>query len=154
MKLRIHHFFDIIRDFGSGKKIEAHPFGHAYHMVAELILTDADTKWQLVVASDETCTGCSHLINGVCDDEITHRNDISSKEAFNNHLDTRIMSACGFEESEKYSPTELCRLAHKYLANIEFVYEGNDLAHTKVRKQNVLKGLLFYASKHEFRLDY
>lgn len=154
MKLRIHHFFDIIRDFGSGKKIEAHPYGHAYHTVAELILNDADTKWQLVIASDETCDGCSHLINGVCDDVITHRNDFSGKEDFNNHLDKRIMGVCGFKESEKYSPKELCQRVHKYLINIEFIYAGNDLAHTNVRKQNVLKGLLFYTAKHGFSFSY
>lgn len=154
MKLRIHHFFDIIRDFGSGKKIEAHPYGHAYHTVAELIMNDADTKWQLVISSDETCDGCSHLINGVCDDVITHRKDFSGKEAFNNYLDTRIMEACGFKESGKYSPKELCEFAHKYITNIEFIYAGNDLAHNKLRKRNVLRGLNFYTERHGIRVEF
>lgn len=149
MELRIHHFFDIIRDFGSGKEIAPHPYGHAYHTVAGKILENPDLEFNLVVCADDICNGCSHLVDGICDDVITHRNDFEGKEAFNNHLDQRIMSVCGFSEKRKYSPRLLLGWAQKYLDNIGFIYEGNDELHTKSRKENVAKGLRFYAEMHK-----
>uniref|UniRef100_UPI003216DF0A hypothetical protein n=1 Tax=uncultured Draconibacterium sp. TaxID=1573823 RepID=UPI003216DF0A len=148
MKLRIHHFFDIIRDLGSGKEITPHPYGHAYHTVAEKILNEPGLEYKLVECSDAICSGCTHLVNGICDDVITHRSDFESKEAFNNHLDNRIMSVCGFLENKTYSPRLLCKLAQRYLDNIGYIYEGNDELHTKARKASVEKGLRFYAEKH------
>ena len=150
MKIRIHHFFDIIRDFGSGKKIVPHPHGHSYHIVAEQIRENANLELELVIASDEICKGCSHLINGVCDDKITHRIDFKGKEDFNNHLDRRIMQACNLDSFTKYSPEKLCKIATKYLKNIEYIYEGNDPEHTLIRKENVLKGLQYYVQKYGF----
>ncbi|WP_321372698.1 hypothetical protein [uncultured Draconibacterium sp.] len=97
MKIRIHHFFDIIRDFGSGKEITPHPHGHSYHRIAKLIDNDATIEMELLIASDAICEGCSHLVNGICDDIITHRTDFSGKEDFNNHLDVRIMEVCGLK---------------------------------------------------------
>ncbi|NQU51435.1 MAG: hypothetical protein HQ522_02740 [Bacteroidetes bacterium] len=152
MRLRIHHFFDIVRDFGSGKEISPHPHGNCYHTIAEEIRINSKLEFNLIVASDEICRGCSHLIDGVCDDVITHRTDFTGKEDFNNHLDKRIMEACGFEESKKYSPKLLCELAHKYLENIEYIYQGNDAAHTQKRKENVILGLIYYSEKHGFLL--
>jgi hypothetical protein len=154
MKLRIHHFFDIIRDFGSGKEIKPHPFGHSYHAVAKLIREDATIAFQLIIESDEICKGCSHLIDGVvCDDVVSHRPDFEGKEAFNNYLDNRIMEVCGVELSKKYSPILLCGLADKYLENIKFIYEGNDLEHTEARKKNVILGLKYYSEKHGFLMS-
>lgn len=148
MKLRIHHFFDIIRDFGSRKEILPHPYGHNYHSFAEQIRGNARLEFELVIASDEICKGCSHLNDGVCDDVIIHRIDFEGKEDFNNHLDKRIMQVCDLEKSKKYSPKEIIQLASKYIENIEYVYEGNDLEHTLKRKENVIKGVKYYSEKH------
>jgi len=121
MKIRIHHFFDIFRDFGSGKKIVPHPYLHAYHSVAELILNNPDITFELVTEADEVCKGCKHLINSVCDDGISHRKDFTKKEDFNTHLDKRIMEVCELDSSEKITPKMLCQVAYKYLRNIEFI---------------------------------
>jgi hypothetical protein len=153
MRLRIHHFFDIIRDFGSGKEIVPHQHGHAYHLVAVQIRNLPEMKFELILASDEVCNGCKHLVDGVCDDIITHRKDFYGKEDFNNYLDTRIMHVCGLDLSKIYSPKELCGIAWKYILNIEFIYEGNDLLHTLKRKENVIKGLKYYSEKHGFRIN-
>lgn len=152
MKIRIHHFFDIIRDFGRNKNIKPHPHLHSYHTVAAKISVDANIEMELVVDADEVCSTCSHLINKKCDDIITHRNDFNGKEDFNNHLDKRIMKVCGLVSTEKYTPKTLSEFANKYIENIEFIYEGNDKEHTLQRKQNVIQGLKFYTEKHEFSL--
>ena len=104
MKIRIHHFFDIIRDFGSGKIIVPHQFLHAYHIIAEQIRENPDVELIIIVESDAVCTGCVHLEDSICNDIISHRKDFVSKEEFNNHLDKRIVEVCGIQLSEKYSP--------------------------------------------------
>ena len=154
MKIRIHHFFDIIRDFGSDKKIVPHPSLHAYHKVAEQIRENPNIEFELVFQSDAVCTGCVHLEKYICDDTISHRKDFVLKEEFNNYLDRRIFEICGIQISKKYSPKYLCEITHKYIANIEFIYEGNDIEHTELRKQNVIRGLNYYSEKHEFKIDF
>ncbi len=153
MNIRIHHFFDIIRDFGSGKKITPHSNLHAYHIIAEQILKNSDIEFEIVVESDAVCKGCIHLENSLCDDTISHRKDFTMKEDFNNYLDKRIIDICGIELSEKYSPKLLCKIANRYIENIEFIYEGNNLEHTLLRKENVIKGLRYYSQKHRFKID-
>lgn len=152
MELRIHHFFDIIRDFGSGKNIVPHEYGHAYHKVAEQIMGNVNLEFELVIGSDEICKGCSQLKDGDCIDLISHRQDFIGKEEFNNHLDSRIMENCGFENSKMYTPKQLCELAGNYINNIQFIYKGNDVEHTEIRKQNVISGLRYYSEKHGFVL--
>ncbi|MBT3384347.1 MAG: DUF1284 domain-containing protein [Prolixibacteraceae bacterium] len=153
MKIRIHHFFDIIRDFGSNKNITPHPYLHSYHKVAQEIRENANTELTIVVESDEVCKNCIHLKNSNCDDTISHRNDFSGKEKFNNYLDKRIVEICGIKTSIKYSPKTLCDFANKYIKNIEYIYKGNDKKHTQFRKDNVLKGLKYYSQKHDFKIS-
>jgi hypothetical protein len=148
MKIRIHHFFDSLRDFGSGKNITPHPYGHSYHLVAEQIRNNPDLEIELVVEADQVCIGCSHLVNGVCDDTVTHRADFRWKEDFNNYLDKRIINVCRIDISKKYSVRSLIRFSKKYIENIEFIYEGNDPEHTHNRKKNVIRGLKYYSGNH------
>lgn len=151
MKLRIHHFFDIVRDFGSGKTFSPHPYQHAYHLVAREIWANPHLPLDLVVSADAVCNGCIHLVDSSCDDVITHRTDFRSKEAFNNHLDHRIMKICGLQTSVCYTPEDLCRYAGKYIENMDYIYEGNDEAHTRERKNNVIKGLELYVCRHQLK---
>lgn len=153
MKIRIHHFFDIIRDFGSNKEIVAHPYLHSYHRVAEEIRENPNVEFEIVVESDQVCNNCVHLTKSACDHLITHRADFIKKEDFNNHLDTRIMEICGIQKSEKYAPKLLCELANKYIENIQFIYNGNDFEHTQQRQKNVILGLKYYSEKHSFQID-
>jgi len=148
MKLRIHHFFDIIRDFGIGKKFDPHPYQHSYHKIATLIYNNPKLEIELVVDSDVVCEGCIHLTGGHCNDTISHRSDFTSKEAFNNHLDARIIDVCEIDVSKKYSPKQLVKMADIYIQNIRFIYEGNDAEHTEQRKQNVILGLEDYSARH------
>lgn len=153
MKIRIHHFFDIIRDFGTGKKIEQHPYLHSYHTVAGAIEQNPDLELEIVLEPDAVCKGCVHLINKGCDDVIAHRKDFKQKEAFNNYLDKRIMEICDIPNSVKYSPKTLCKMAHRYILNIELIYEGNNPEHTQLRKENVIRGLKYYSEKNNFKVD-
>lgn len=148
MQLCIHHFFDIIRDFGAAKDIDQHPYGHAYHRVARIIRDDPDIPITLVSGPDDVCMGCRRLMNGRCEDTIGHRTDFRYKDAFNRHLEKRIMEKCGLRPGDRLNPRQLCRQAKDYLDHIFWIYEGNDALHTQVRKENVIKGLAYYQERH------
>jgi len=143
MKIRIHHFYDIIRDFGSGKEIKPHLYKHSYHKVAELIKSNPDLKIEIVIGADAVCNGCIHLNNGLCDDIIAYRKDFTSKEKFNNYLDQKILKVCSIKQGESISLAELFEKAQLYLKNIYWIYDGNDLENTKKRKENLIKGIKY-----------
>lgn len=145
INLRIHHFFDIIRVFGKGKSgLFPHPYGHSFHKIAEIIMSNPSLKIKNVIECDSVCDGCVHYKNGHCDDSISYRKDFASKEKFNDRIDKRIIEKCLIKEGEILTPVQLCEKAKLYLDNIEFIYSGNDLWHTEQRKRDVSKGLKFY----------
>ena len=76
-----------------------------------------------------------------CTDLIGHREDFTSKEEFNNHLDRRIMGALSIKEGQTVSLEEILDLADRYLESIQEIYRGNDIPHTEARRVNVLKGV-------------
>lgn len=141
VNLRIHHFYDIIRDLGSGKKSWKNSYNNSLDEVARLIISDTKLKIKLVLSCDSICDGCIHNKNGHCDDKITHRKYFTSKELFNNFIDEKILKYCELKIGDIYTPGELCNKAKKYLENIEKIYFGNDPKNTKERKENFVKGL-------------
>ncbi len=146
MKLRIHHFYDMIRDYGINQPITAHPYGHSYHKIAKLILINPNDTIELVLSCDAICKGCSRLEDDHCLDAIDHRADFISKESFNNHIDERIMKACGLKIGDKVTPEVLIEKTNSYLDKIEWVYKGNDKEHTANRKKYLIKGIEKYRS--------
>jgi hypothetical protein len=150
MRIRIHHFFDIIRDIGSGKNFAPHPYQHSYHLVAQQIMQNPNLKIIIVSAADSVCQGCIHLKDNNCDDILTHRPDFTSKQDFNDYLDQRISLICKIQPLKWYTPKELCIKGKSYLEKIESIYVGNDADNTQIRKENVLKGVQIYAKMHGF----
>jgi len=152
VKLRIHHFFDIIRDFGKKEKLKPHPYGHSYHKVAKAIWNNPNLKIKIIAECDDICDGCIHLKDNSCDDVISHRKDFKYKEKFNDFLDRRIMKACLINKDEVFNPIQLCKKTRLYLENILWIYEGNDPEHTLSRKKSVISGLKEYSEKHNFNI--
>ncbi len=152
MNLRIHHFFDIIRDFGRGNEIIPHTYGHSYHLVADKIWNNPKLQIKIVVQADAVCVQCSQLKSNHCIDTINHRKDYTSKEEFNNYLDKRILDRIFIREGETRTPEELCMAAKHYLEYIDWIYEGNDKENTKERKSAVVSELKCYQEKHTLRI--
>jgi len=109
--------------------------------MAEKIYSDKVDEVRLVVQSDDICHGCKMLKEGLCIDVITHREDFTGKEAFNNYLDRRILDVMKFMENQIVSTKDIIERADLYLDNIYSIYEGNDPGHTEARKSHVEKGL-------------
>ena len=149
MKLRIHHFFDIIRDIGRGIEFTPHPYGHANHKIAEMIRIGRDDKIELVMGCDDICTGCVHNIDSHCDDSILY-NRFQGKEKYNEHIDTRIMEVCGLKIHDVITAEDLCRKGEIYANSMKQIYEYGDPEITKERKLNFKKGMkVFLSGKQE-----
>ncbi len=140
-ELRIHHFFDIIRDYGAGKALKAHEYGHSYHIIGEEIYHNKLKRIKLIAGNDDICGGCRYLDSGKCLDTIDHRADFKSKQEFNDYLDLRIMKVMGYQNGQEIQVREILRCADAYLDSLALIYEGNDRAHTELRKQNVGAGI-------------
>jgi len=140
-ELRIHHFFDIIRDYGSGKTADPHPYGHSYHLAAGEIYENKLTRIKLIINNDDICANCEKLEEGHCIDTIDHRADFSGKQEFNNHLDKKIMACMNYYDGQLVDVKEIIRNAGKYIEEIYELYDGNDIEHTRARKENVKSGI-------------
>ena len=140
-ELRIHHFFDIIRDYGAHKDLKPHDYGHSYHVIANEIYNQQLDQFRLVAGSDAVCEGCRYLDAGHCLDTVSHRRDFTSKEDFNNHLDRKIMKVLGYREGQIVKTARLIEEAGGYLDSITHIYDGNDPEHTEMRKRNVKAGI-------------
>jgi len=140
-ELRIHHFFDMIRDYGSEKELKPHPFGHSYHLIGKEVFENKVRKIKLVIKNDDVCETCNKLSSGKCTDSIDHRADFVKKQLFNDFLDNRIMKAMGYHAEQVVEIKELFENAYKYLDSLFEIYKGNDLEHTKMRQFHVRAGL-------------
>lgn len=141
INIRIHHFFDIIRDIGAAKDIKPHPYGHSYHKYFNLVKNNHLIFFKIVLSCDHICEGCSKKVNGHCQDKIYHRKDFKSKEKFNDFIDKKILEACFLKEGDIISFTDLLKKGNLYLKNIFNIYEGNELENTESRKHNVVNGI-------------
>jgi len=146
-KVRIHHFFDIIRDYGSKTALNKHDYGHSYHIVGGEIFQNKLKSIQLIIENDDICINCEKLIDGLCIDKIDHRSDYLLKQDFNNHIDSQIMNYMNYFDGQIIEIRDILQDAEKYLSNIFQIYEGNDLDHTANRKKNVSNGVTLLLDK-------
>lgn len=146
MKLRIHHFYDIIRDYGKNQQITSHEYGHLYHKIADFIRHNHNEAIEIVLSHDDVCVGCKYFKDNHCLDTIDHRSDFQSKEDFNNHIDTRIMQVCEIKTGDTMTPIDLIEKLKSNLDKIEWIYEGNDKEHNALRKKYLIEGIRRYKS--------
>ena len=69
--IKPHHFVDIITKYGAGTVPSTpHPYGHAVHTIAALLLGDRDALLEMKLGADDICGPCMHNVGGLCDDAI------------------------------------------------------------------------------------
>jgi len=141
LNIRIHHFFDILRDYGSNKILEPHEYGHSYHIIGQQIYNNQISEMKLIIDNDDICQGCNKLSGKQCTDTISHRADFKSKEKFNNHIDTKIMGIMRLRQNQNITLKDLLAISHLYIDAVELIYTGNDIEHTIIRKKNVERGI-------------
>ena len=118
MMLRPHHLLDIVTAFGAGARFEPHPYGHAVHTCAEIVLNDLDTKVRFVVGADFICEPCVHLVGGRCDDLLSQLDPPVSKQDYNDDLDRRVISHLGIREGDVMTVRQFLATARQRFAGL------------------------------------
>jgi hypothetical protein len=126
VRIKPHHFVDIITALGAGKaSYEPHPYGHALHTVAAAILADRGVLLEMELGADDICRPCVHNIEGRCDDTIdtSFRPDApSSKREYNLLIDRRWCDRLKLAAGERIVARELCRLAGEAVGDLAEIY--------------------------------
>lgn len=155
LTIRIHHFFDIIRDLRTGSKMEANnSYKHSYHLVANTLRDSPDMKMKIVVDLDSVCDGCIHNKEGKCDDPLTIKEGFTMKNDYNNYLDRRILEKLTLSEGDVVTPREICKTANIYIDNICQIYEIDPKEEIDARKKEFIEGLESYSNHNNFTLDF
>lgn len=141
VKMRIHHFFDIVRAMGCGCVFDPKNYGHKMGDLAKRLCHEYDSlKIEIVKECDDICPGCIFFRGGHCIDKIDHRKDFDSKEKFNDHVDNKIIKTLSLKVGEIYSIDLLLGMTDKYVEEIDMIYAGNDDWHNEERKEKVKRG--------------
>jgi hypothetical protein len=155
LPIRIHHFFDIIRDLGTGEKIMPDTnYKHSYHSLANTLRDSPDINMKIVIGVDSVCEGCIHKVKGKCDDPLTIKKGFTMKHDYNNWLDQRILVKFDLTEGQIVTPGKICRSAYKYIDNIYNIYEADSKEEIDTRKKEFIEGLKFYSRHNNFKLKY
>jgi hypothetical protein len=155
MTMRIHHFFDIIRDLRTGEKITADTnYKHSYHSVANTLRDNPSVKMKIIVGLDSVCDGCIHNEDGKCDDPLTIKKGFTMKHDYNNYLDKRILEKLNWSEGDIVTPKKICKSADKYINAIYQIYEIDLKEEIDARKKEFIEGLQFYSDHNNLKLKY
>lgn len=148
IRVKPHHFLDIIRDFGGGRRtFEPHPYGHAVHTVAERILSDRAVVLELVVGMDDICAPCRNNQDGVCVDTIdtSFRPEApSSKGEWNRIIDLRLFERLGLEEGTRLTASAFCRVARERLGDLCDIWREVPRRMTEERQCRLMRGISLY----------
>lgn len=138
MQLRPHHILDIISGHGQGIEYEPHPYGHSQHIVAPKLLSDLNLKIRLVLAADDICKGCMHLLpDGKCKDVLAQLTPSPSKQAYNDVLDCRLFDHFAIEPNTVMTLRRYLEIVNENVPGIERI-----CTHPKEDEEERLQGLI------------
>jgi hypothetical protein len=143
--IRPHHLLDILSDYGHGIHYQPHPYGHALHMVAEHVLSNPDQEITFVIAADDICRPCRHLLpGGQCDDVLGQLPDAPTKQSYNDALDRRLWAYLELDQGHQMTLRRFCQRVSGHLPGIEKVctHPGEDEHYRLAGLQQALSGIL------------
>jgi len=147
LRIKPHHFLDIIRDFGAGVHHKPHPYGHAVHEAARLLRENPRTLLELTSGADEICQPCRFLKHGRCTDTTTTPGRKVRKGSWNRLIDCRIFKRLGLREGDRIPAVDFCRLAEQRLGDLFTLYREADPRKTALREKNLRKGIEQYLKR-------
>ena len=118
MTLRPHHLLDIITAYGAGAEFKPHPYGHAVHTCAEIVLNDLDTEVEFIIGADFICEPCIHLVEGRCDDVVSQLDPPPSKQDHNDDLDRRVFAHLQMQEGAVMTVREFLRVVREHFQGL------------------------------------
>ncbi|MFC1607011.1 hypothetical protein ACFL47_03480 [Candidatus Latescibacterota bacterium] len=148
ISIKPHHFIDIITSFGDGiESFPVHPYGHAVHTVAALILDDPITFLVMEVGVDDICAPCMHNHDGVCDDTIdtSYRPDAPPmKQDWNLLIDRRWCKRLNIMQGDRLTARSFCELLRDTNPDITDIYREIPEHRTAKRSRKLFAGVEKY----------
>ncbi len=148
IRIKPHHFIDIIRDIGKGRsQFDPHPYGHAVHSVAEAIIENPNLSLQLELGCDDICAPCKKMIDGSCIDTIdtSFRPDApSSKQDYNRLIDRRWCERLGLIGNECLTARAFCERLQNSMGDITEIYRETPNERTSIRSQHIKAGIVTF----------
>jgi hypothetical protein len=145
VRVKPHHFIDIIADIGDGQtEWRPHRYGHAVHTVAETVLRDRDVMLEMELAADDICAPCVHNVGGLCDDRIdTSFRPLapSSKREYNLLIDRRWCERLGLAQGDRLTARRFCERLATSLDNLTAIYREMPADRTARRERSVREGV-------------
>jgi len=145
IRIKPHHFVDIMRDLGAGDlSFAPHPYGHAVHLVAKRILDDPDTPVTIELGADDICAPCIHNIDGLCDDTIDTSDKPeapTSKREYNLLLDERWRERLGLKQGDHVTALRLAEGIRDHADDITNIYREESADVTASRARNLRRGI-------------
>jgi hypothetical protein len=144
IRIKPHHFIDIITSFGAGEIFVPHPYGHAVHIVAAGVLHNRDILLEMELGADDICAPCKHNINGLCDDTIDtsfRPNAPSSKREWNLIIDRRWCERLKLQQGDRLTAREFCERLRDSSGNITDIYQEIPAKLTAERTQKLKSGI-------------
>jgi len=148
IKIKPHHFIDIITSFSADKVIlEPHHYSHNVHSISKAILENRNTLLEIDLGADDICKPCIHNIDGICDDilDISNRPEVPPlKREWNLILDKRWCKRLKIDQGEIISVLEFCELLKEGSNYLLEIYKENNRENTIQREINLKMGLKKY----------
>jgi len=145
IRIKPHHFVDIVTSFGAGETMfEPHPYGHAVHTVAARILGTRDLLLEMELGADDICRPCKHNVNGLCDDTIdtSYRPGApSSKREWNLLIDQRWCERLGIEQGDGLTARQFCERLRERAGDITDIYREIPADRTAERARKLKAGI-------------
>jgi len=144
LRIKPHHFVDILTSLGQGRPFEPHPLGHAVHLVAGCLLAERDTMLQMEFGADEICGPCRHNKDGWCVDTIDtswRPAAPSCKREWNLLLDERWSRRLSLSAGERLTAREFCRRLAGKAANLAEIYPEFPPDRIAARERDLAAGI-------------
>ena len=144
IRIKPHHFVDIVTRFGEGGAFQPHPYGHAVHTVAERVLADRDAMLEMELGADDICAPCVHNVDGLCDDEIdtSFRPQAPSlKREWNLRIDRRWCDRLGLQQGDRLTARAFCERLRDRAGDITDIYREEPPDRTAERARKLAAGI-------------
>ena len=145
IRIKPHHFIDILAALGRGQRtFEAHPYGHAVHSVAAVLLEQPEALLEIELGADDVCRPCKHNVDGRCDDTIdtSFRPDAPrSKREYNLLIDRRWCERLGLQPGERIGARQFCRRLGELRGDLTAIYRETPVDRTAERERAIRAGV-------------
>ena len=144
IRIKPHHFIDIVTRVGEGGAFQPHPYGHAVHTVAARILADADVMLEMELGADDICAPCVHNVDGLCDDRIdtSYRPQAPPlKREWNLRIDRRWCDRLGLRPGERLTARAFCERLRDRAGDITDIYREEPPDRTADRARKLSAGV-------------